>query len=117
MSETFGKMANAIWENKQLIGVKEDNNKLSYELDWEFVEGVAQRMSMNKGKYEPFNWKKEMDISKLNQALARHFIEIQKGNYSDEQRYGHYYALACNAMMSIYQLKQNKIKLNEQRLL
>lgn len=94
-----------IQQNK---GLKEEEEKLVYELDWEFVEGMAERMAMNKGKYPPFNWKEGIDIEKLNQALTRHFMEVQKGNYSDEQKLGHYYALATNAMMIIYQLKNGQ---------
>jgi hypothetical protein len=89
-------------------GVKEDKEKLYYELDWEFVEGMAERMNLNKGKYPRWNWMLGMDISRLNQAMIRHFVEIQKQNISDEQDYGHYYALACNAMMIIHQLKKEK---------
>jgi len=86
-------------------GIKEEDSKLFYEIDWRFVEDMAKRMSLNKGKYPIFNWKKPMDIEKLNQAITRHFIEIQKGNLSDEQSFGHYIALACNSMMIVHQLK------------
>lgn len=86
-------------------GIKEEKDKLFYELDWEFVEGMAERMALNKTKYPPFNWMKGIDKDKLNQAMIRHFMEIQKGNESDEQYLGHYYALACNAMMIINQIK------------
>ena len=88
-------------------GIKEEEEKLFYELDWEFVEGVAKRMSLNKSKYPPFNWMKGIDENKLKQALVRHMVEIMKGNDSDEQEDGHLYALACNAMMIVY---QNKMK-------
>lgn len=87
-------------------GIKEECEKLAYELDWEFVEGMAQRMQMNKEKYPPYNWQKTIDIEKLKQAQARHFIEVMKGNYDDEQIFGHLYAMALNAMMIIYQIKK-----------
>lgn len=87
-------------------GLKEECEKLPYELDWEFVQGMAERMNMNKGKYPPYNWQKDIDIGKLKQAMARHFIEIQKGNYDDEQILGHLYAISLNAMMITYQLKK-----------
>lgn len=89
-------------------GIKEEDNKLSYELDWEFVEGMAKRMAKNKGKYPPYNWQKEMDINKLADAMSRHFIEIQKNNFHDDEDYGHFYAMACNAMMIVYQLKNRE---------
>lgn len=91
-------------------GVKDEAGKLFYEIDWDFVEGIAKRMAANKGKYEPFNWTKKLDTNKLNQALIRHFIEIQKGNFQDEgDPYGHYYAIVCNIMMTIFQLKKLSI--------
>jgi hypothetical protein len=68
---------------------------------------MAERMDMNKGKYPPYNWKKDIDPQKLKEALSRHFVEVQKGNYDDEQEFGHLYALACNAMMIISQLKNH----------
>lgn len=86
-------------------GTKEEDGKLNYELDWEFVKNMAERMAMNKGKYEPYNWQKPLNIKKLINANTRHFMEIQLGQYSDEQLYGHFIALACNSMMIVYQLK------------
>ena len=62
---------------------------------------MAERMQLNKGKYPRWNWKKDMDVDELYQAIARHFVELMKGNTDDEQQYGHLVALACNAMMII----------------
>ena len=88
-------------------GYKESNDKLEYELDWDFIKQVAERMSTNKGKYPAYNWKKSMDIEKLKQSLFRHVIEVMNGNYQDEEReYGHLEALVCNAMFINYQLKK-----------
>ena len=88
-------------------GYKESIDKLEYELDWEFIKQVAERMSTNKGKYPAYNWKKSMDIEKLKQSLFRHVIEVMNGNYKDEEReYGHLEALVCNAMFINYQLKK-----------
>lgn len=90
-------------------GIKETEGKLDYELDWEFIQQMAERMSQNKGKYKPYNWKKSMDVEKLKQSLFRHTMEIMKGNDSDDGRtMGHYESLALNAMMICYQLKNNK---------
>ncbi len=89
-------------------GIKETKDKLFYELDWSFIELMAKRMSDNKGeKYPKFNWHKPIDIDELKSAMARHFIEVQKGNYHDNGEYGHITALACNAMMLIYQLREH----------
>jgi hypothetical protein len=87
-------------------GVKETDGKLDYELDWNFIQQMAERMSQNKGKYKPFNWMLKMDVEKLKQSLFRHVIEIMKGNYSDDNReYGHLESVADNVMMINYQLK------------
>jgi hypothetical protein len=93
---------------ERIEGVKETEGKLNYELDWEFIQQLAERMSQNKGKYEPYNWAKPMDVEKLKQSLFRHVIEVMKGNYSDDGReFGHWESIALNAMMINYQLKNN----------
>ena len=90
-------------------GIKEDEGKLEYELSWEFITAMAERMAKNKGKYEPYNWKKSMDVNKLIQGTMRHQIEIMKGNFQDEDdEFGHIISHACNAMMIWHQLKYNK---------
>lgn len=86
---------------------KESNNKLSYELDWNFIEAMAKRMSQNKGKYAPYNRQKPMDIENLKQALLRHTIEVMKGNYTDIEDLDHLSAIACNAQFIYYQLKNH----------
>lgn len=88
--------------------LKDEKDKLFYEIDWSFIEKMAERMSKNKNKYPPFNWQNGENIKGINQAITRHFIEIQKGVYSDDQHLGHYIALAVNAMIAVYQL-ENKV--------
>ena len=81
-------------------GVKQNEGKLNYELDWEFIEAMAERMSENKDKYLPYNWKKEMELEQIRQAMFRHMIEIMKENYKDETvELGHIVAIANNAMI------------------
>jgi hypothetical protein len=88
-------------------GIKEEDNKLSYELDFEFITQMAQRMSKNKGKYPAMNWKQPIDTDKLKQSLFRHVIEVMKGNYTDSnEELGHLTAIALNAMFINYQLKR-----------
>lgn len=90
-------------------GYKEQSTKLNYELDFDFLTQVAERMSSNKGKYKPYNWKKPIDVEELKQALFRHVLEVMKGNYADDDRsMGHLEAIAANAMMINYQLKNNE---------
>lgn len=91
-----------------MYGIKESNNKLTYDIDFDFIQRMAERMQRNKDKYPVGNWKKSIDIEELKQALFRHTIEIMQGNYNDEQHYGHLLAVACNAFMITYQLKENK---------
>lgn len=88
-------------------GKKESNGKLSYELDFEFIKQMAERMVTNKGKYPPYNWKKPVDIEDLKQANFRHILEIMEGRYEDDGReFGHLEALALNSMFINYQLKK-----------
>ena len=89
-------------------GHKETEGKLEYELDWDFVQAMAERMQLNKGKYEPYNWQKPMDVDKLKQALFRHTIDVMRGIYDDTTELDHLPAIACNAMMLWYQLKHRK---------
>ena len=93
-------------EKETLQGVKETEGKLNYELDWGFIQQMAERMNQNKGKYKPYNWRRPMEIEKLKQSLFRHVIEVMKGNYSDDGReFGHFESIALNSMMRNYQLK------------
>lgn len=97
------------WEIKTDAGIKEEDGKISYELDWEFIEAMAARMTTNKDKYPAYNWHKPIDEEKLKQSLTRHLVEIMKGNYKDdEDNYGHVVAIALNSMMLFYQLNHNK---------
>ena len=97
---------------KQAKAYKEKEGKLFYELDWDFITQMAERMASNKGKYEPYNWKKLDNVEDLKQALFRHVIDIMKGNYEDDGReFGHLEAAADDLMMINYQLRNNYNKL------
>ena len=89
---------------------KETDGKLHYELDFEFITQMAERMASNKGKYEPYNWQKLDNIADLKQSLFRHVLEVMNGNYKDDNReFGHLEAVAINAMFINYQLKRNSV--------
>ena len=89
---------------------KETEGKLFYELDFEFITQMAERMASNKGKYEPYNWQKLDNIADLKQSLFRHVLEVMNGNYKDDNReFGHLEAVAINAMFINYQLKRNEV--------
>lgn len=88
---------------------KESHNKLNYEIDFDFIKSIAQRMQSNKHKYTPYNWKKLNNLEELKQSLFRHVLEIMQNNYKDDNRdYGHLEAVACNIMFIMYQLKNNE---------
>ena len=89
---------------------KETEGKLFYELDFEFITQMAERMASNKGKYEPYNWQKLDNIEDLKQSLFRHVLEVMKDNYQDDNRAkGHLEAVAINAMFINYQLNRNDV--------
>jgi len=88
---------------------KDKDGKIVYELDFTFIKEMAKRMNKNKFKYEPYNWKKEMDINDIKNSLFRHCLEIMNDEYSDDgEEYGHIVALAINSMILLYQLKTYK---------
>ena len=96
------------------LGKKESEGKLFYELDFDFITQMAERMQSNKdnGKYLRWNWKKPLDetiIEELKQAMWRHILAVMKGELEDDGReFGHLEAIANNAMMINYQLKNNE---------
>lgn len=96
------------------VAYKETEGKLFYELDFDFITKIAERMASNKGKYEPYNWQKLDNIEELKQALFRHVLEVMKGNLEDDGRdFGHLEAIACDVMMIYYQLKKNRQKITK----
>jgi hypothetical protein len=98
---------------KQMPGFKETEKKLIYDIDFDYIKKMAERMQLNRDKYPVGNWKKPLEVEDLKQALLRHCIEVMNGNYSDEQEFGHLVALGCNAFMIIEQLKQKQnVKIN-----
>ncbi len=85
--------------------------KLNYELYWEFITLLAERMQKGKKQYKAYSWKEPTDIEELKQAYWRHTLEIMKGNYLDDgQQYGHLGAATANLMMIYYQLKREELK-------
>lgn len=98
-------------ENKP---TKNSEGKLPYEFDWEFIRGMAERMNLNKqnGQYEKYGWRdKGVNISEMLDAETRHLIDMHLGNFDDNgQKYGHLFAIACNAML-IYNTLKNKNEL------
>lgn len=90
------------------------DNKLNYELYWEFIELMAKRMQLNKGKYAPYAWKSHMSIEDLKQALFRHTLEIMKDNTDDDgQKYGHLASVALNSMFLYFQFQNSEKEFKE----
>jgi len=90
------------------MAAKQNENKRTFEVDWEFFEAIADRMAKNKHRYAPWSWKKDMDVNLLKEATMRHAFEMMKDNYEDDgSEFGHLEAIACNIMMLIYNLKNN----------
>lgn len=90
-----------------LQGVKETEGKVNYgELDFDYVDSMALRMSKNLEKYPPKNWQKNMDIEELAKSAIRHARKILQQIENDEETLEeHAIALGCNGMMINYQLK------------
>lgn len=87
-------------------GIKDSQNKLNYELDWDFIKAMAERMALNKDKYPAYNWKQPIDLESLRQSLFRHVIEVMSGKYDDEEdELGHLKAIALNAQFLFNQMQ------------
>lgn len=106
-SEEFKNLVEVLNEELTEEAYKETDNKLNYELDFNFITQLAERMAQNKHKYEPYNWQKLDNIEDLKQALFRHVLEVMKGNCQDDNRlFGHLEAIALNVMFINHQLNK-----------
>ena len=88
-------------------GIKETENKVNYEeLDWDYIDSMAERMSKNLAKYPPKNWQKNIEVKELAKSAIRHARKIlQEIDGDEETLQEHSTALGCNGMMINYQLK------------
>ena len=99
-----------IEENK---GIKDFQNKVSYqEIDWNFITAMAKRLNSNKvqfgGKYENNNWKLDIDLKEIQDALIRHFIALVQPNPEDsESSLDHLAAIGINCQILYFHLKKN----------
>lgn len=86
-------------------GIKFDQDKLSWEVDFEFLEEIAKRMEVS-SKYPPYNWHKPLEPNKILTAGFRHYTQLMKGDLEDDgQEFGHIFAVVTNLMMYYYQIK------------
>lgn len=90
---------------KKNEGIKESEGKLSWEVDFDFLEEIALRME-SMTKYPPYNWQKPLSKRELQKALFRHVMAIMRNNFEDDgQELGHIFGAATDLMMLYYQLK------------
>lgn len=88
------------------MGIKDNKDKMRVELDWSFIEEMAQRMNANKDKYPRDNWKQSIDVVELEDAMMRHWFDYKRG----DDKENHLAAIALNAMMIAYQKKNSLSK-------
>ena len=107
------------WQNSKVCkddtlentAAKDEASKPSFaEINPEFLLAMAERMTKNKGKYEPFNWQKPCDINLLLDAAQRHLLALRMPEQEkvEETHLDHAVALALNAMIIHYQLRHNE---------
>lgn len=98
------------------VGIKESEGKLFFELDWQFIKQMAERMQSNKenSKYPIWNWKKPMNdkgLEDMKQATMRHLLEVMDNDFEDDGReFGHLEAISTNVMIISHQIKMRKAK-------
>lgn len=101
--------------SEETSGTKDKDTKVSLiELDPLYIVSMGKRMSTNKNKYGRFNWKKDIDVLDLVDALERHLLDTKSilisGTpilNSEDTINDHLAAIGCNAMMIQYQLNNN----------
>jgi hypothetical protein len=102
-------------ERQEEQAIKEIENKPSFvELDPDFMEAMAWRMTSNKGKYPANNWKRKHNINDFLDAIQRHLNDIRRQRETGQSQTGesikaHCAAIACNAMFLHY----HTVELNE----
>lgn len=98
--------------------VKDSAGKISFkEIDPEFICLMARRMNSNKiqfgGKYEEFNYQKDINTLGLIDAIERHIVDLKlllHGKKSilntSESANDHLSGISCNAMMIFYAINE-----------
>lgn len=86
-------------------GMKFDGEKRRYDLvDWTFVQGLADILTLGAVKYRPNNWKYVHDAEeRYFAALMRHIIAWREGERIDpESKKHHLYHACCNLMFLVW---------------
>lgn len=100
-------------DTKQLIkNDLKDNKPMMALIDARFKEELAMLLTLGGFKYDFNNWKlaKQSEVNKYRDALERHLIQRDKGEYIDtDTGLPHTIAIAFNAMaLHYFDLKFNK---------
>lgn len=89
-----------------------DNKPMMHLIDSRFKEELAMLLTLGGFKYDFNNWKlaKQSDVVKYRDALERHMVARDKGEYIDtDNGLPHTIAIAFNAMaLHYFDLKFNK---------
>lgn len=94
--------------------LKDQENKPSFlEIDPNFLEAIAWRMTSNKGKYPPNNWQRPHDLLLDVDAIYRHLNDIKRQlegskSLTGESIQKHCAAIACNAMFLFYHTQEDQ---------
>lgn len=101
-------------ERPQAEAIKDQQDKPSFlEIDPNFLEAMAWRMTANKGKYPVNNWKGLTDRFTILDAIYRHANDIKRILEGGESLTGetiqkHCAAIACNAQFLFYHSPENQ---------
>lgn len=101
-------------ERPQAEAIKDQQDKPSFlEIDPNFLEAMAWRMTANKGKYAVNNWKGLTDRFTILDAIYRHANDIKRMLEGGESLTGetiqkHCAAIACNAQFLFYHSPENQ---------
>lgn len=95
-------MTNNLVKNSSGIGVKDDADKLRYDLiDADFEEEMVKVITEGAKKYGPNSWQKVEDAkNRYYAALRRHVAAIRKGEFrnAEDGDVSHFAQIAINAM-------------------
>lgn len=82
-------------------------------LDPAFLEGVARVLTFGAQKYEPHNWRKGLDWSRLYAACQRHLSAFAKGaEFDGETGESHLLHAAC-CLMFLHSMQRERRDLND----
>lgn len=101
-------------ERPEAEAIKDQQDKPSFlEIDPNFLEAIAWRMTANKGKYPPNNWQRPHDLLLDVDAIYRHLNDIKRQleggkSLTGESIQKHCAAIACNAMFLFYHTQEDQ---------